>query len=438
MKKKGSALLLTIVIMALLIAVTVSVVSATSSTSKSNVKYDDNYNLKLAAESGIVKGITELRKSQVYSKFAINGTPQTNVNNTSLPSSARDLSFTTADNKYQCDVIIYNYDINDTNVNTKYKKYTITATSSTNESNISKRRKKTVTAITNKIAVSTEREEAFCDEFTDKAISLIPNSVSKGRSTVALDASEGAKNKHHFWITDPGEAYIQGSLGEYKSNGNNRGYQKISTNLEPGDLNVGGTKKLPKIKIENGTPENQWYNFIPSNPNIYAYKANNNEDLSDLYIKATDKGLPNNFLSSDTFKKVILIPGYFNINKGNEFNEDFTIGLSTGNGGGNAFGNVVNVATVNNCIILCTGTIKTDVTRSGVLFQNSSVCAYDSQYVNKMFLGFDHKFNFGTNALEEQEIKNLIVNNTTYSAATGTATNLDYTNEPDSKLTYLD
>jgi len=428
MKKKGSALLLTIITMALLIVISVCVVSATTSTSVTNNKFDESYNLKLTAESGIVKAYTDLKVTANYSEFPLTGDKII----VKFAGESDNLSFTTNDGKYFCDVKIYNYDKRDSDITTKYKKYTIQAVAT---SKVNSKHSKTLTAYVNKVENDKYSTETFLDDFTKYAVSLIPKN-QKSSNAVAVDA-EGAEKFEHFYVPDKKVgpnyekmAYIQGKIEG-----------KLNTDLTADDLTLTGTKVMPNIKENASVVEDKWAK-LDGTSSVYVYKTNSvsgTVTLKDIY----DRTLTSNIgvTNKDAFfagnsKKVILVSGDLDMNQGkfDPLNSDYSnvLRMKPGAGGGVSYGTTIKLAEINNCIILCTGNLF--LKRSGVSFTNSSVCAYDFIAKNKQFTKFNENFKYSS-VIEQNKIKEFITSNIEYKSETGVS-DKELTIEPEKTIVY--
>jgi len=421
MKKKGSALLTTVMIVVILMVISISVIGATTSTSITNSRVDDAYNLKLLAESGIAKGFCELKDN--YTKFA------GQVHKEAQDVGINDPSFNSADNKFKCTIRIYNYDINNTSDETKY---TIQAVAST----IDDKRPRTLLAYSDKKYKEPEvREDNFFDFFTQYAISLMPK---EGKP--AIDA-KGSENHNKFLEPDPSKAYIQGDIV-----GN--------IQLSPGLGEVAGDETIPQIltseaKNELGVEQDNdtWFRYGSSGieKDIFIYKANGNVSFVDLYkgIENIKPYIPNStadyqakFLASDVFVKIIFISGEFNIDLG-EFTVDQGIDIVSSKpnkGKGGAGGNIVKLGSINNCIIICNGSITTDKVKNGAMFDNSSICSGDSLHYNKFQMQFGE--NFTCSDAARDIIKTIVESNLEKDDVIVSPGG--YTDEPTDQLKYID
>jgi hypothetical protein len=144
MKKKGAALIITLVFIAVLLIVGGAVAQKVTSIAVTNIKMENLDYLRLTAETGIEKGYAYLKKNHASFPVLVYAAPY------NMP------DFYIEGSKYKCKVTIYNSDTENTS---NYGMYTIVSTATSGSST------KTITANVIKDTTTSVTTTPFAEEF---------------------------------------------------------------------------------------------------------------------------------------------------------------------------------------------------------------------------------------------------------------------------------
>jgi hypothetical protein len=194
MKKKGAALIITLVFIAVLLIVGGAVAQNVTSTAVTNIKIENLDYLRLAAESGIEKGYAYLKKNHSTFPASVYITPY------NMP------DFYIEGSRYKCMVTLYNYDTENTS---NYGMYTIvsTATSGSLTKTITANViKDTTTAVTTTPFV--EEFNKFYDKFKASSAAIVnPVSNKSGQKDVF-------SNSGNIDVSFYSNTYFQGKINK--------------------------------------------------------------------------------------------------------------------------------------------------------------------------------------------------------------------------------
>jgi hypothetical protein len=194
MKKKGAALIITLVFVAVLLIVGGAVAQNVTSTAVTNIKMENLDYLRLAAETGIEKGYAYLKKNHSTFPAIVYAAPY------NMP------DFYIEGSKYKCMVTLYNYDTLNTS---NYGMYTIvsTATSGSLTKTITANViKDTTTAVTTTPFV--EEFNKFYDKFKASSAAIVnPVSDNSGQKDVF-------SNSGNIDVSFYSNTYFQGKINK--------------------------------------------------------------------------------------------------------------------------------------------------------------------------------------------------------------------------------
>jgi hypothetical protein len=194
MKKKGAALIITLVFISVLLVVGGAVAQNVTSTSATNIRMENLDYLRLTAETGIEKGYAYLKKNHATFPVSVYMEPY------NMP------DFYIEGSKYKCNVTIYNNDTEDTS---NYGMYTIVSTATSGSS------AKTITANVIKASTTSVTTTPFGASFEKFYTKLNANSAAIVNPVVSNAGQKDVfSNSGNMEIYFYGNTFFQGKINK--------------------------------------------------------------------------------------------------------------------------------------------------------------------------------------------------------------------------------